>query len=895
MGKRDGTELDWLWSSTATVQGDRFETFARWWLLNAADITATIGFQTVMPLADWDNNPFHGDVGVDLVGVDRDGSLWAIQAKGYHPDETIGKDPVANLAGVAPLTSQGGPFTGRIVITTAADFSRNARTVAELNDVLLIDGGQLATIGQLPSSYDELLTWLSDGTPPVAPVTRRAHQDAAINAVATGFSTSDAGQLIMACGTGKTLTALWVQEMLAARGDLPADALTVALFPSISLLEQTLREWSTHRSSDWSALAICSDATVTDSVDPADSRRVELGLPATTDPDMVSAFMARPGARIMFCTYQSSHVIADAARTSGRTIDLVVCDEAHRLAGDPSKSTAVVLDRDAFPAARRLFMTATPRVLSSAGKSAARDADAVVHSMDDHTVFGPVFHTYSFAAAISDGMLTDYEVVVALTTDVEARNMIASGQFIGVDDTTVTARDLAAVIATAKAAQQHGLSRMISFHSRVRRAHGFADLLTRLSGRVDGMPASVVAHPVDGSMSAKVRRQRLTGLANGGADLHLLSNAQCLSEGVDVPSLDGVAFVDRRASEVDIVQAVGRAIRRSEGKTLGRIVIPIVCDTLDDVEKRLDKEGHAKLRQVLWALRSHDEEFALEMDLLAAGRTLPDSNGLPVRDLPVKLRVEFNDDQLQEFADQIHTEVLNAGSPNANWHTSYWQTVDFYTATGRWPSCASDDADELRLGQWVHTQRAQGLRKTRGQSTWMSDDRFATLDATDGWQWDAKDARWEARYLEAVAYYDMHGMWPSHAAPEESVRLLGKWITSQRADGRKLAEGKKSFMTQARYDRLNETVGWVWSPKDALWAETLNHVVQYHVEHGAWPSSVASDPAVKSLGQWVAKQRLFARKAGTGVQTALTPERCATLDAIPGWMWSAQPEPSPST
>ena len=561
----------------------------------------------------WDDWPgrWGADAGIDLVAEDHEGHLWAIQAKAYNAAYWVTKHDVDTF-----LSESGRPeFSFRLLIATTDRIGPTAKRTIEAQEkqasVLLLGELEAAEVDWPASPSDLRAPQLS----PRRPEGRWAYQGEAMNAVVEGFDQSDRGQLIMACGTGKTLTALFINEKLAAQR-------TLVLVPSLSLLAQTLREWTANTEAEFDFLPVCSDETVADP-DAVVANTSDLGFPVTTDPEEIATFLRRrSGPRVVFATYQSSPQIAKAFRL-GRVpaFDLVIADEAHRCAGRVSSDFATVLDSEAIKARRRLFMTATPRYFTGRVVKEAKEADFEVASMDDEAAFGPVFHRLGFAEAIQRDLLTDYQVAVVGVDDATYRDWAQRGRFVTIDGTEVTdARTLAGQIGLAKAMRRYDLHRTITFHSRVKRAQEFARDLPQV---IAWMPARqrptghLWSDYASGEMPAGQRHvllQHLGRLDRG--ERGLLANARCLAEGVDVPTLDGVAFIDPRRSEVDIVQAVGRAIRLAPDKTVGTIVIPVFIDTDEDPETALDGSAFKPVWDVIKALRSHDDELGEQLDEL---------------------------------------------------------------------------------------------------------------------------------------------------------------------------------------------------------------------------------------------------------------------------------------
>jgi len=274
------------------------------------------------------------------------------------------------------------------------------------------------------------------------------------------------------------------------------------------------------------------------------------------------------------------------------TFDLAVADEAHRCAGKADAGFATILDGDKIRADKRLFTTATPRYFGKAIKDAAKAKDLAVVGMDNEEVFGPVVHKLSFGEAIQRELLTDYQVVIVGVDEPMVKQWIEDYEIVATNpDEHTDARTLAAKIGLIKAIKDYDLKRVISFHSLVKGARKFSEELVDVVNLIE--PANrpkgtFLADYVSGEMKAGDRKEKIDKLkVLEGYDRGILTNARCLAEGVDVPSLDGVAFIDPKGSQVEIIQAVGRAIRKVRGakvQTKGTIVIPVFIEDGDDPE-----------------------------------------------------------------------------------------------------------------------------------------------------------------------------------------------------------------------------------------------------------------------------------------------------------------------
>lgn len=492
-----------------------------------------------------------------------------------------------------------------------------------------------------------------------APTTKqvRKHQAAAIEDTLTGFETHDRGKLIMACGTGKTFTSLRLAERIA--GENPEDN-TYVLFcvPSISLLSQSLREWTAQRTLPMSTFAVCSDSRVTRSNE--DISVMDLAFPATTDPKTLveqvttsaqRAATENTGKRltVVFSTYHSIDVIHQAQGAGLPAFDLILCDEAHRttgvtLSGKDESHFVKVHDNDFVEAERRLYMTATPRLFREDVKQAAAENDATLCSMDDEEYFGVEFHRLGFGEAVERGLLTDYKVLI-LTVDENYLEESLQSQ-LGADG-ELALSDAVKIIGcwnglakrsgqfadgsgfgtdTAPMRRAVAFSRSIADSKKI--AEKFPEVLDAYNDAHEGTLHTEVEH-VDGTFNAMERNRLLEWLKEPTADntCRILTNAKCLSEGIDVPDLDAVLFLNPRNSQVDVVQSVGRVMRKPVhgNKQYGYIILPVgIPAGLPPEEALSDNKRYKVVWQVLQALRAHDDRFNAMVNKIDLNHKSPD-------------------------------------------------------------------------------------------------------------------------------------------------------------------------------------------------------------------------------------------------------------------------------
>ena len=545
------------------------------------------------------------DTGIDLVAEEREGGYCAIQCKCYAPGTVISKRQLDSF--IAASARQ--PFTSRLIVDTGDSWGPNAsRTLEGLQPACsVLRFGDLA--GRPIDWPDLLLGRPEDLVYRVEPFRLRSHQQEALNDVVNGFMEHDRGKLIMACGTGKTFTALRIAEAVAGVGGR-----VLYLVPSISLFQQSMREWATQKEVSHRYIGICSDTRAgrTDE----DASLQELELPVTTDPQKISQALqgANPEAlTVVFSTYQSLDLVRQAQDEGAPDFDLILCDEAHRTTGidhpdDKTSPFVLVHDQERIRADKRLYMTATPRLYTEAAKTKAADHSVEIFSMDDPNTYGPEFHRLPFSKAIERDLLSDYKVIIF--TIAEEHVDAALQQHLASHDSEIDLTDTAKIVGCWNALRER-VRRDSTNGSHLPRAIAFTNTI-RSSQRLEKHWGSIVDQAierlpeedqlqalrcdlrhVDGKNHALDRKARIEWLKEGAAEsCRILTNARCLSEGIDVPALDAVLFMSPRNSHVDIVQAVGRTMRKAEGKEYGYIILPVTIPAgveptvaLDDNER----------------------------------------------------------------------------------------------------------------------------------------------------------------------------------------------------------------------------------------------------------------------------------------------------------------------
>ena len=567
------------------------------------------------------------DTGIDLVAQTFEGDFWAVQCKCFQADSYIDKPAVDTFLSTssrkfADENLQTVGFVHRLWISTTNKWTTNAEEAIRNQNpaVLRIN---LYDLQESPVDWEQLETGIHGEAARNAKKTLRPHQTKAVEDTYTYFQTHNRGKLIMACGTGKTFTALRIAE-----NQTEGKGLVLFLVPSIALLGQTLNEWYADAKEPINAICICSDPEITKNrkkIEDIDiTSVVDLALPASTNVhNIVNQFRAllykhsSPSGRlggaaamtVVFSTYQSIEVISKAQKALAKELpqyaqfDLIICDEAHRttgvtLSGEDESAFVKVHDNEFIQARKRLYMTATPRLYSDDTKSKAAQADAILCSMDDETMYGAEIYRIGFGQAVEEGLLTDYKVLILTLNQHDVppavQKMIADRENeISTDDASkligcinALSKQIMGDEGSIKATDPEPMRRAVAFCQTIATSKKItATFNTAADAYMNELPQqkrehtqSVAARHIDGTMDATRRNELMTWLKSEPqeGECRVLTNVRCLSEGVDMPSLDAVMFLSARNSQVDVVQSVGRVMRKAPNKKYGYIIIPVV-------------------------------------------------------------------------------------------------------------------------------------------------------------------------------------------------------------------------------------------------------------------------------------------------------------------------------
>ena len=645
-------------------KGTKFELLIKNWFL-----TTKLYSDNIKEIWLWDKFPYKNqfggsDSGIDLVIHNLEDEYLAIQCKFYKQNSEISKSDVdtfiSTSAKLFEINGVKKKFSSRIFISTTNNWSKKASELIENQEIPVIR----ISLNELEDSdvdWSKIYLGKLGSEAKKASKIIRSHQKEARESVHKYFKENDRGKLIMACGTGKTFTSLKIAE-----NETDKNGLILFLVPSIALLGQTLREWTNDIDKDTKLfpICICSDSKISSKKSTNDDNItsvVDLALPATTDIEKIVSQLEKikdkKGMKVVFSTYQSIDVIAKAQEKileqdkNFGEFDLIICDEAHRTTGvtlkNEDESNFVKVHSNEFiKSKKRLYMTATPRLYDDNSKSKAKESEAYLCSMDDKNLYGEEIYRIGFGKAVENNLLADYKVLILTLNSSqiprELQAIIANGESeFKVDDATKLigcinglSKQILETEGIIKSTDPEPMKRAVAFCRDIKTSKRITnnlnnyskDYISSLKEEAKKKMVDISSKHIDGGMNALEREDLLSWLKEDGEEkeCRILTNARCLSEGVDVPNLDAVLFLSAKNSQVDVVQSVGRVMRKAPHKKYGYIIIPVLIpENISPEEALNDNESYKVVWSVLNALRAHDDRFNAVVNKIDINKNKP--------------------------------------------------------------------------------------------------------------------------------------------------------------------------------------------------------------------------------------------------------------------------------
>ena len=808
-----------LGEENTKILGDAFEIFVEALLATQSKFMAEEVFlvgQVPQAIREEMNLP-NDSKGIDGIFRTLTGSLVPYQVK-FRSNR-----PQLTFTEVSPFLGLTERATDRIIFTNSNDIAVDA---ANRDAMRSVRGGDLDELTQ--QDFESIECWLKEKPISIPKPEPRDYQIEALKSIRETLETNDRATAVMACGTGKTLLALWVTESIKPKTVL-------VLVPSITLVQQTLEEWSRNNSwgNKFTYICVCSDSRVADGIqeDSIQLKASDVDFPVDTNPYIVRKFLERKTdqIKVVFSTYQSSDVVIEASKGL-EPYDIAIFDEAHKTTGPQGGLFALCLSETNIRISKRFFLTATPRHYDIRHKD--DNGDFKVVSMDDAEIYGPRAYTLTFGEAAKRGIICDYKVVISLVDGNEISQFSLDHGITLVEGDTIGARWVANQIAIERAIKKTGAKRAITFHSRISSAKEFSSDSPR--GIKQFLPDFNSFH-VSGSQNSSERKQIIRAFRE--APKAIITNARCLTEGIDIPAVDMVAFVDPRQSRVDIAQATGRAMRKPRGsdKTTGYVVIPLFVERSGDqsIEEALEASDFAEVNSVLNAMREQDE------DLVQIIREMKEAKGrgdiFNPTALAEKIELLGPSIDLSVLQANIYAEIVD--SIGVSWDEWYGRLVAFKEREGHCRVPDGEIVDGFNLGSWVAVQR-----RNRGS---LSAERIRRLDDI-GFVWDPFNEKWEEGFSHLKAFKECKGHFRVPRGKVVDGVNLGNWVQVQRRN--------REGLSAERIQRLDE-IGFIWDALTERWEEGFSHLTEFKNRKGDClvPSRTVTDGF--NLGTWVSLQR----------------------------------------
>ena len=808
-------------------KGDAFEVFAeaylatqrkhdahQVWPLNAMplDLLAKLGLGGM-------------DYGIDGVLQSLLGDLNAYQVKFRTGREPMTWRELSTFMGLADSPH----IRSRILITNCDELPQ---VINERQGFFCIRGSDLDRMEV--SDFQAIEAWLAEAAIQAPKKKPLPHQEEALAAIVPTLQKESRATAIMACGTGKTLVTLWTAEQLGARKIL-------VLLPSLALLRQTLHEWLKETSLDPLAyLCVCSDPTVKGDADEISTAQSDLDFEVSTNPEVVRRFLDAPfdGTKIVFSTYQSASVVGEALKP-GESFDLGIFDEAHKTAGREGSKLSFALRDENLAIAKRLFVTATPRHYNPRNKNKSGDME-MVYSMDRPEVFGNRVYTLSFSQAAKREIICGYKVVISvITSEMVTNELINRGQ-VQISGDYVQARQVANQIALRDAVHKFGVERIFTFHNTVKSAASFVS--SGNEGVHNHLPEFGAFH-VSGAMSTAQRERIMRDFRSSSKGI--MSNARCLTEGVDVPAVDMVAFLSPRRSLVDIVQATGRAMRKSPGKDLGYVLVPLYVELEagESIDEAVARANFDEIWDILQTLQEQDEVLA---ELISqSARTKASFKEFGKNPIYDRIIIEGSILGLNSIQSAVTTQILECLV--SSWSLNYGKLQDFKEEYGH----SNPDIDCVYLG--THLGKWLSLQRSFYKKNKLTSERIEKLNLL-GVNWSHTDFKWNKAFEALLEYKQINKHLNVPSSYVHNQFKLGQWVVTQRGyfkSGKLTKNRMKSLESIGFQFSLDRTISPNLIGFEFLTDSIFEEIKDFYNRNGHF--NIPYDYRVKKLpiGKWV--------------------------------------------
>ena len=787
----------------STLAGKLFEYFAKYFFicnpLYQSEYKNVWLFEEIPLDVKKELNINHTDHGIDLLLEDKDDCFIAVQCK-FKNDEDCklgwSRDKLGNLFGFASSIKKLIIFSNASEIDDVSKTRRNSLCFLSIKDLLALD----------KEFFGSLRLYLCKNIKPSSKKAKpHEYQKKIIKTVSTYFDNNDRGKLILPCGTGKTLVSLWIRESLNVN-------LTLFLVPSLNLIRQTKNEWIKNSNIHFDYIIVCSEIDIDNEQDSSNIHLYGLDSFVTDEPSDIKKFIKKESAnkKIIFSTYQSFKKIVDAYDENLPSIDLAICDEAHRTASiDFGVFSLIHNDTERMHVKKRLYMTATPRVYSQTIKKNIEEVGNILFDMSDENTYGKEIYRMSFAEAIQLGILVDYQIVCLGVEDENLYALLKNNIYI---DKNNSITDFVNNYAVKLAFKKYSIKHAITFHSKVNQAQFFSE-------RNESICPDIKSYFVSGKQTSSKRSIVLNAFRN--SEKAVVSNARCLTEGVDIPSVDAVFFCDPKNSKVDIVQAVGRTLRKDKNNPnkIGKVIIPIYFKKDSNIEEEIDTSIYNNVIKIIRSIADQDERLQDEINNIAYKQTSGYTENSKIQfvcDSSSKLNDLIAFENIgKKLESALFGEIISKNS--STWGLYYKELSDYLTNHNNiYPT----KQDNSRLYVWCAQQRVFYNKRN------LSQEKISKLNDLN-FVWDVNNDLWNENFDKLVEFLrENNNQWPRQRNTKGLEHRLAVWM--MKID----KEYRKGELKQERYEKLT-SIGYIF--EDRRWMICFEKAKQKIAELGHFP------------------------------------------------------------
>jgi len=785
------------------------------------------------------------DKGIDLVLRTIDGKYVAVQAK-YRTDvnTTVTWKELSTFAGQMQVS---GMFHRGYYVTNTYGINsqiRRAKTIIAIYGDFFSD---------LPTEFFRNIERMNRNEHIImTSLMPRPHQIELIENTIEQFKENSRATAVMACGTGKTLGAYWIDKQME-------NQLTIVVVPSLTLVSQFFSDWihqSVSDGSDISYLLVGSD------VDTEDQGHCQNGITVTTDELEIYEYIVmnlidKKKKVVIISTYQSADKL-QFGMTTVKYPDLIVFDEAHKTVGGMDKHFNFLMFDWNVKANKRLFLTATPKVYNG-------DDDTDVVSMDNRRLYGLEVYNYSTRRAINEGYLSNYRIMTMFVNDPYIEYFIKKNKLANVDDLRTDSHHLICAIMILKSIEEKSCNHILTYHNSIESSRSFSKLLLDIAKRMN-MDDAVNVQSVDGSMSIAKRKRIFEAFCS--KKHAVLTSSKVMNEGVNLPIVDSICFVDKRTSAIDIVQCIGRSLRLHKNKNVSNIIVPINCNDINDLD---DNTIYGNLVNVLKSMADTDDSIKTYFELSREGKKM---NGLLVHKgyfrgngMVMRTGVDIDLDKWVDKLEMIIWKMVDG------WDVRFKEVVEWVKDKSELPKRSIKNKTEDNLAWWCAYQRQM---KRNG---FLSQPRIDKLNTINGWYWESdSDNTWQKRYNSVLKWKCENNRFPRAVTSNRIEQQLGRWCSKQQ---QLYISGK---LIKERKDKLELIHGWIWKTKkkptaDGKWFEICGKILDWVNLNDTLPDFISSNETEKDLALWCIHQQI------DNLRLKLNRSQISKLKSIKGWTW----------